>query len=103
MYSAFVRREILEEMKDRKNSIIAALWANTNYDAQPEKREARVRELENHFEAAYDRLHGGKEEQITDQEIADNPFFAAMKVPGEDLMDTTPEEAREAVEELDQT
>lgn len=70
-----------EELTQRKISIVAALWANTNMDSKEADREGTIAKIEEGFDLAIRSLYDGvvsKEEGI---DLSEDPFFAAMKVP----------------------
>lgn len=64
-------------MRDQKNGMIAALWANSNYDDDKGTRRQAIEEIESNFEQVSDLIQHGEgrlEDEVT--EMADNPFLA---------------------------
>ena len=79
MYEAFARRQAISEIMDRKNAMIAGVWANPNFD-QEGKADLRgnfISKIDNIFEEAIDRIHG----VIPEVDLESDPFLAAMKMP----------------------
>lgn len=91
MYLAFVRRKAIEDQRERKIAMIAALHANPNLDGKEgnEAREQMVEKLESNFQDSIDRLYSAEDvEDVEDEIDMNDPFFAAMvlpTMPGEEL------------------
>ncbi len=79
---AFIRRKTVEELTDRKIAMIAALYANSNYDSS-EGQDARAQmigAIEENYEETCIKIYGSTTPEV--RKIAeDDPFFAAMQVP----------------------
>jgi hypothetical protein len=69
-------------MTRRKEGLILAIWANSNYDGQEVDRGKIVESLEDHFRTAIAELYrrpGEKSEWELEKEMmANNPFYSAM-------------------------
>lgn len=58
----------------------AALWANSNYDDDKGTRKNALEEIQANFNEAVQIIQGGGEsDDGVDQQMNDNPFFAAAK------------------------
>lgn len=67
-------------------SIIAALYANSNFEGKDgaDARQKMIDEMEERTEEAIYKIYQAKSPQEIDDVIdPDDPFFAAMRVPGE--------------------
>jgi hypothetical protein len=72
-----MKRQLIESLERRKDSMIASLWSNSNYDDDKGTRRQAIEELEENFEEAKNFVLFGPEEEI---EIAeDNEFFNAAE------------------------
>lgn len=73
-----MKRQLVETLERRKEQMIAALWANSNFDDDKGTRQNAIEEIEENFEEAMQTiLHGGRDEE---EEIdKSNPFFAAAE------------------------
>ena len=80
MYVAHVRREAVASVTRSRDAIVSGMWANPNFDSS-ENRNVRtdaLREVDEHWETAVQRIYGHSPEDV---DLSENPFFAAMKVP----------------------
>lgn len=91
-YEAFAKRQIAEELTQRKLLLISAFYANTNYDSAEAKRDEVIKNIEQQFGALIDNIYAPvidfgklKVEEGQDEE---NPLFAAIKVDGDHLMES---------------
>lgn len=89
-YEAFAKRQIAEELTQRKLLLISAFYSNSNYDAEEVNREDMVRKLESDFSDLIANIYApvidvGRGSNEPDLE--DTPFFKAMNVDGEHLME----------------
>ena len=75
-YAAFVKRRVVEGLNRRKEAMVQALWANSNYDDEKGTRENAIQEIETSFQEAIDSVNGPPEPEIEIDKS--NPFFAAM-------------------------
>jgi hypothetical protein len=72
-----MQRRLLESLERRKEDMISALWANSNYDDDKGSRRSAIEEIEkNYEEVAQAIIYGEEQEQEIDE---DNPFFASGK------------------------
>lgn len=73
-----LKQEAVKSIESQKHQMISALYANTNWDSEPEKRTERIKELERHFSKAIELVYDPKDQ---DEEEPDwnNPFWAAAK------------------------
>jgi hypothetical protein len=72
-YESYLKRAILESLDNRKSSMIAALWANSNYDDDKGSRKRAIEEIEENFaEVVQSIVDPGSQEAEIDP---DNPFF----------------------------
>jgi hypothetical protein len=60
-YQAFIKRQVVESMERRKEALIAACWANSNYDDDKGTRQNLVDEIEDHFRVATLAFLSGKD------------------------------------------
>lgn len=76
-YNAFQKRLTVERLEERKDRMVASLWANSNYDDDKGTRQKAIEEIEGNFNAAVDEIVSGapKDETID----KDDPFFAPLK------------------------
>ncbi len=90
MYTAFLKREIVEELKQRKLMLISALYANSamsESDEGTKARDAAIVNLEERFQENVESIYKTVAEVKAEQDaIKEDPFFAAMKVPQIDEM-----------------
>ena len=92
-YEAFAKRQIAEELTQRKLLLISAFYANTNYDSAEAKRDEVVRGIEQQFAGLIDNIYApvidfGKVAEEQDSSF-DSDLFRAMKVSGDHLMETS--------------
>lgn len=85
LFEAFIRRQIVEELKERKLSQINALMANTNYDNPEADRNRIIQGLEDNFEEAVAMIYNPEEMERREQLMKTSPFFTAMRVPQIDV------------------
>lgn len=78
-YDAFAKRQIIEGLEARKNSIISGLYGNGNMEGDALKKS--LDEVENNFQNAVEMIYRGEDDSGLDQDTADSPFFSAMKIP----------------------
>lgn len=79
VYQSIVRREAVESIENQRRDMIAAAYANPNWDGKDnaEKRKEYIKELNRHFNTAIARIY---EPKPVEPEIDwDNPFYAAHK------------------------
>lgn len=69
-------------MEARKIAMITGFYANTNYDDTKGTRSKAIGQLEEQFSEAIAELY---EPTVKIDETIDNPFFEAIKVPGEEI------------------
>lgn len=67
-----MKRAILESLDKRKSSMIASLWANSNYDDDKGSRKRAIEEIEENFSQVVDSIVNPNQEADIDP---DNPFF----------------------------
>jgi hypothetical protein len=78
IYTAIIRREAVESIESQRTQMIAALFANPNWDGDnAEKRTQQIQTLNEHFNKAIESIYfpKGVEPDID----WDNPFYAAAK------------------------
>lgn len=78
-YEAFLRRTIIEGLERRKDSMIASLWANSNYDDEKGTREKAIEEIEGNFQEAVLQLYFSESHQQEEEINESNPFFKSAK------------------------
>lgn len=79
-YEAHLKRKAVEEASETKNAMISGLWANEGFNDDKNTRKKALIEIENSYQEAVLNVYN-KERQV-EIEFKDDPFFAAMKVPG---------------------
>lgn len=84
MFTAFIRRQSVDELRQYKLAHINALYANSNYDSKEINRQNMVAEMEDNFTQAVNSIYGYAQPEI---DLSDNPFFAAIRVPTIDTSD----------------
>lgn len=74
-----MKRKVADELAQRKNLEIAALWGNTNLDGDdPNARQDAMNAIEDNFDKAIAGLYGYKNPE--DEEVDQNdPFWQAME------------------------
>lgn len=84
-YSAFVKRRVVESLERRKEAMVQALWANSNYDDDKGSRQNAIQEIEESFTGAIESIDNPQQETEIDKS---DPFFApsfkaldALEVP----------------------
>jgi hypothetical protein len=76
-WESFEKRRLIESVERRKDQMIAALWANSNYDDDRGTRQKALEEIEERYHEAVLALHGQGE---TEEQIdTSNPFFGQMR------------------------
>lgn len=82
-----MKREIAESLERRRDDMISALWANSNYDDDKGTRKNAIEEITNNFDEAIAQIFGAK--QAEEDEIDDdNPFFQAAQRGQEKLLES---------------
>lgn len=73
-----LRRELVEELRDRKNAMINALWSNPNWDGEEANRSEIVAQIEDDFDKAVAHVYG---DEVSDEDEIDwdDPFFAKAR------------------------
>jgi hypothetical protein len=72
-----MKRELIETLTRRKESMVNALTSNSNYDDDKGTRKQAIEEIEENYEEVVQIiLHGAEEEPEID---SDNPFFKAAE------------------------
>ena len=69
----------MEALEKRKDGMIAALWANSNYDDDKGTRRNAIEEIEGNFEEAVRTIMTGRPEEEEAEIDKDNPFFQAAE------------------------
>lgn len=79
LYSTFVKRKQAEKLEIQEMLMIAAIWANSNYD-DPDKnpRQAFINNLERDVEKKLAKIYGMADEDIEQEIDENNPFWKAM-------------------------
>jgi hypothetical protein len=73
-----LKRQAVNSIEAQKHQMIAALYANTNWDDEKNDRNQRIKELEEHFKRAIELVYDPS--LAEGEEIDwDNPFWAAAK------------------------
>lgn len=88
-YEAFAKRQIAEELTQRKLLLISAFYANTNYDNPEVNRDDMIRKLEEQFADLINNIYAPLidiGQQGADDDVLNTDFFAAMKIDGEYLV-----------------
>lgn len=78
------KRKAIERATEVRNAIIAGLWANTNLDDNKGSRSRALEEIQNNYDDTIEEIYIGIRRE--DIDLNDDPFFAAMKVPGDELL-----------------
>lgn len=75
------KRQVIEALERQKESMIAALWSNSNWDDDKGSRKSAVSDLENNCEEAIQAIKKAGTRQEEPEEVIDgsNPFFAATE------------------------
>jgi len=114
-----VRRKTVDRLNAIRDSMIAGVWGNSNYDAQEEGKEGPRREIlariDEQFQETIEEVYTGKKVKKADDIDWTDPFFKAIKSPrinseaaitGEpgSMPESKPDdpERRKAMEALDQ-
>jgi len=73
-----MRRTLIEALERRKDGMIAALWANSNWDDKKNTRQTAIEEIESNYKDVIHMILTGQrpEEEKIDKE---NPFFQAAE------------------------
>lgn len=77
MYEAFCKRQMVEELKQRKLMLIQALYSNSNYDDPEARRGDKIREIEETFKDMVESIYRPHHLETS---VEDDPFYAAMRV-----------------------
>jgi hypothetical protein len=87
-----VKRQAVEAIETQRIHMIAALYANPNWDDEKSERPKQLRELEQHFNRAVKLIYdpeSGKDDEV---EIDwDNPFWQAHKRAQDRIYKARPE------------
>lgn len=67
---------MVEALERRKDNMIAALWANSNFDDDRGSRQKAIEEIEEKYQEAILKIHGVEDEFEIDKS---NPFFGQMR------------------------
>jgi hypothetical protein len=86
-YESFTKRRIIESLESRKDQMISALWANSNYDDDKGTREKAINEIESNFNSVIASVFEGKINQQEEEIDESNPFFASAKKGQEKLFE----------------
>jgi hypothetical protein len=79
-YEAYMKRQVSEELTQRKLMMINALYSNSNYDGENSKiRDQVIERLEDQFTAAIRAMYAGKTDSSEEEIDKNNPFFGAME------------------------
>lgn len=78
------KRKAIERATDVRNAIIAGLWANTNLDEKQGARQQALEEIQSNYDDTIEEIYTGMRRE--DIDLSTDPFFAAMKVPGDELL-----------------
>jgi hypothetical protein len=85
LWERHARRKAAEDIRSLRNAMIGGLWGNSNYDPQKEGAEAprtkALREMNERFDEAIAVVLGHR--QPVEVDLKNDPFFAAMKLPGQ--------------------
>jgi phosphosulfolactate phosphohydrolase-like enzyme len=63
--------------------MISGLWGNSNFDDEKNTRQKALSEIENSYQEVV--LNVYNKERLEEIEFKNDPFFAAMKLPDENL------------------
>lgn len=77
-----MRAELVETLERRKDGMIAALWANSNYDGDGEKPSPRpeaIEQIEANYDEAVEKILTGWKPEPEEELDENNPFFAPVK------------------------
>jgi hypothetical protein len=87
MLELHVKRSELKAMREQRDRMIAALYANSNMDTDEglAERNRRIQELSDMYEQAEEVAYGVRTE-ITDEELEANPFMAPAVRATRELM-----------------
>jgi len=78
-----MRRSLVETLERRKDAMIAALWANSNYDGEgegkPSPRPRAIEQIEENYDEAAEKILSGRlgQEEKTEEQEDKFGFFAA--------------------------
>lgn len=106
-----VRREIEQELNQRKIAMTSALWANSAWDeSEKADRSQALKNIEDSFDRAILMVYGEIDEEQEEIDFENDPFFSPAKkmmdrmdVPEGSGQDTTVREMIELDEDVDQT
>lgn len=74
-----MKRHLVETIESRKDSMIAALWSNSNYDDDKGSRKTAIEELESNFDETVKAIMFGVPDDEDEQVDESNPFWGASK------------------------
>jgi hypothetical protein len=86
MFVAHAKRKAIERVHEVKAAMIAGVWSNSNYDGEADTRTDLLRKIDVFVETATNSIYG-VEEVEEEEDFENNPFFAAMKIPGIEQID----------------
>jgi hypothetical protein len=74
-----MRRTLIEGLERRKEAMISALWANSNYDDDKGTRTKAIEEIEGNYREAITQIVDGHDDNEMDEIDNNNPFIKAAK------------------------
>ena len=74
-----LKRELVDELRARKNSMISSLWANPSWDGEEADRPGVIEQIEEDFDRAVSQVYGSPVEDDGEEIDWEDPFFAAAK------------------------
>jgi hypothetical protein len=99
-YSAFIKRQLVEELRERKEKIAAALYANTNWDGKENspKRDNMIKSLQEQLQSEIEIIYGdGPESQ--DEIDWEDPFWSAVPRSSDEDVQAEAQRYQEGVEQ----
>lgn len=106
MLQAHSKREAVRAASESKTAMISGLWSNPNYDDNKQTRRRAIDEIEENHREIISFIYG-RIEHVSEEEIEQNPFFAAMEL--DEVPKDTPiprphdQEKLKLISELDQS
>ncbi len=73
-----MKRELVEKVEKQKDLLVAALWANTNWDGEEADRGKALEDIEDNFNKTVEMIHTGKKPKEASIDWED-PFFSSVK------------------------
>jgi len=96
-----VKAEVIATLERRKESMIAALWANDGLNDDKGTRASLITEVEEQYDEAVNQITTGIFQQDTEESIdKESPFFAAMERGKTKLEQRLPIEDQATVEQV---